>query len=153
MKTSEHDGTQSLWSRGPLSAEHLAILQPFLDKYELLGRGGHRAVFQAEDPDWVFKVAMTPRGKEANERESVLSLQYGKEDRIPFADCHLAPVLGVEVLMMEWVAPFNIMSPQVPFGELPEWTQWVDFAQVGWTNQGELVAYDYERLAEEAGYG
>jgi hypothetical protein len=154
-KRFEHDdqGSHQLWTRRPLASEQEALLKPILDAgYELLGRGGHRAVFQADDPEWVFKVALSSRGRTANELESIRSLRYGKESRIPFADCHLSTVLGTEVLMMEWVKPYDIMDPPCRLGDLPEWVQWVDFVQVGWTNQGVLVAYDFERLAEEAGY-
>lgn len=153
MSKLDYQGSRQILMRRPPTEVQEARLAPFRDAgYELLGRGGHRAVFQADDPGWVFKVALSSRGQTANELESIRSLRYGKGSLIPFADCHLSTTLGTEVLMMEWVKPYNIMDPPCRLGELPEWVQWVDFVQVGWTNEGELVAYDFEKLAEEAGY-
>jgi hypothetical protein len=96
--------------------------------------GGHRAVFSVGD-DWVLKVPLTWEGDAMNQYEACHS-----DPKIPLAQCrlHISEPSGVALLWMERITPLH---PGKRY-DLPEWTDFVDCAQVGYTTSGELVAYD-----------
>lgn len=85
------------------------------------------------DKDFVYKVPRNSRGFDDNEREAAW-----KDDFIPLADCSLKVEMpsGIPVLKMERVSPTVLKT------EPPEWVMWVDCAQIGYTKDGRLVAYD-----------
>lgn len=105
-------------------------------KYEVLGEGRNRIVF-LKDENWVIKCPLNDDGISDNTYEEKMFLSYGKDkDIIPYAECRVTYVNDIPLLEMERVHP---ISPE----ELPEWAAWVDCAQVGKNNKGEIVAYDF----------
>lgn len=94
------------------------------------------------------KVPITPEGVSANLTEAAVSRRYwaalseGKDwdqapGAMPFARCSLEPngVLVVEPLSI-------LIDPADIPAEHRWWTGAVDCSQVGWTRDGQLVAYD-----------
>lgn len=99
--------------------------------------GRNRVVFLF--PHYVVKLPRNADGYADNDWEgSVSHLENSnpKED-IQYARTRLVYYHGIPILFMERVE-------QVCCGEaLPEWVKSVDCCQVGWTQKGEIVAYDY----------
>lgn len=113
----------------------LEPLEAFFQDYTLLGVGRSRATFRLDDTH-VIKVPHNPDGVDANEREALHYLLGCPHT--PLAPCHLAEVLGWEVLVMEQVLPeLHLAKDSSPF-----WVKFVDCQQVGYRRNGELVAYD-----------
>jgi hypothetical protein len=92
-----------------------------------------RSVYLDDRGRRVFKVPVNMAGIDANYRED------GHTDPdIPLASCRLVdPEAEFPVLEMEWVR-----SITVKYDELPDWVGWVDCGQVGYTDDGRLVAFD-----------
>lgn len=95
--------------------------------------GTKRATYVDRTNRRVFKVPLNMAGIDANYAEDGHT-----DDFIPIAACRILDIEAeFPVLEMEWVEPLV-----VPRSELPDWTDWVDCAQVGHTADGRLVAYD-----------
>jgi len=96
--------------------------------------GRTRAVFDLGDGR-MMKVPFNDEGLLANWQEHRV---YRETDPfIPVAPCEWDEVYGVRVLLMEKVTP-TLES----YKNLPDWAGSVDGAQVGYTTDGRLVAYD-----------
>lgn len=95
--------------------------------------GGSRAVYR--DGGVVHKLPLTDRGMFANGTEAL----HPDDDYIPLATCHLhvEEPEGIPVLTMQAVKEHH-----APYNQLPDWAGWVDCGQVGFTENGTLVAYD-----------
>lgn len=102
-----------------------------------LGEGRHRAVFYDREAGEVIKVPIERSGIDANFYE--LDLQD-----IILARTELDPSsteYGIPLLRMEYVEPI----PCTDHKGLPGWTLSIDCQQVGYTKDGRLVAYDWDR--------
>jgi len=108
------------------------------DDLEHLGTGRMRSVYRLSLTD-VIKVPLDVRGDLANEQEARRWERFGTTDTIQYAECAMFWFRGQWVLLMEYVEP---VLDQWPDG-LPDWTDFVDCCQVGYTLDGRLVAYDY----------
>ena len=101
--------------------------------YPCLGTGRHRTVFDMGD-GWVLKLPQNIYGDGSNDLEVQLANSDEPSD-IPFARCDMVDFFGIPAVKMEKVEQAR--------GNLPEWTNYVDCGQVGWTQDGRLVAYDF----------
>lgn len=102
------------------------------DQYGPALCGRSRAVFIDLADDVVYKVPRNPDGVIDNSYEA-----RHTDPGIPLAECEIVQIDDLPVLKMEHVNPYH-----GPMDELPEWTNWVDGGQVGYTKDGRLVAYD-----------
>jgi len=100
---------------------------------EPLGQGRHRVVFRMTK-DWVLKVPTRHSGLAANCDE--LSFQADGY-AITEEEAALSEEFGIPIVKMEYVT-------HVGWSEKPDWTWSIDGGQVGHTNDGRLVAYDWE---------
>lgn len=94
--------------------------------------GRNRTVFRSKCGEWVYKLPHNASGEMDNEYEAHLwevECEYSPE-------CYLDEVEGVTVLKMEYVTPVSNCKG------LPDWVNWVDCQQVGYTREGKLVAFD-----------
>lgn len=100
--------------------------------------GRQRACFVGEE--FVYKVPLDQEGIDSNYHEAVeYEQQVATQDTfIPIAACWIEENgTNLPVLVMERVEP-----AKQKLKELPEWVSWVDCAQVGYTKNNQLVAYD-----------
>lgn len=98
-----------------------------------IAEGRHRIVFR--DKDHVVKVPTQHSGISACFEE--LTIQgdiYAKTEYD-----QISQEIGMPAVRMEWVEHRG-------FSEEPDWTWTIDCGQVGHTNDGRLVAYDWERF-------
>ncbi len=104
---------------------------------EPIGEGRHRIVFV--DGDFVVKCPTKESGVSACDHEL-----YGAHFPEMYAKVSLDP-LSTEV------SPINLVRMEhvdhVGWGgeDLPSWTNMIDCGQFGYTKDGRLVAYDWER--------
>lgn len=116
--------------------EHPELDQLHADYHSRFGEplvGTKRATYVDRENSRVFKVPLNMAGIDANYAEDGHT-----DDFIPLAPCRILDLEAeFPVLEMEWVEP--VIGPR---SELPDWTDWVDCAQVGLTTDGRLVAYD-----------
>ena len=119
------------------TTEELAIsqiLERFTAKYgKPIDSGLDRIVFDASR--WVIKVPRSSWCYGANYTEASYGHRSCKSDTL--AICRLFHIDSVPVLWMEKVEPVT------SFSNLPDWTNFIDCQQVGYTRKGKLVAYDY----------
>lgn len=107
-----------------------ALIERWTEQYGEPRCGRHRAVFF--DGDRVLKAPRNHDGCLANLREATWD-QAG----VKLARCRLLDEFEFPVLEMERVVPASL-----PAALLPAWASEVDCAQLGWSNDGSLVAYD-----------
>jgi len=93
--------------------------------------GRTRAVFIRDDE--VIKIPFCLEGLLGNWDEA-----NHTDPGIPLARCRLESEDDCKVLIMERVEPLLRSDGE----QLPEWTDWVDGQQVGYTLDGRLVAFD-----------
>jgi hypothetical protein len=108
------------------------LLARYSDLYgePLLGRT--RAVFDRGD-GFVIKVPLDDEGLLDNWSES-----RHDDEGLPLAKCTLEADGDCRILVMERVR----MPTAEEARALPDWTDWIDCRQVGWTADGRLVAFD-----------
>lgn len=113
----------------------ISVVSKHIERYgEPLGEGRNRVVFDRGDGT-VVKIPKNWDGVMDNGREV-----NWESDDIPLAPCHevyMDKKKEIMAVVMEKVTPFT-----GSFKDLPQWTGWVDCAQVGYTKDGRLVAYD-----------
>lgn len=97
-----------------------------------IGRGRNRLVLR--HGKYVIKIPLNFNGEVDNAWEARVRLRD-----IPTARCRLATLGGWQVLVMEYVE----VPTDFSYAAYPNWCKSVDCAQVGWTRQGKLVAYDF----------
>lgn len=103
---------------------------------ELLGVGRHRAVFALPGERYVLKVPIVEMGYFDNSRENRLCRRDGWLLRKQMARCRLLPS---GLLVMERVTEPHEHERR----DFPDWVGGVDCGQVGYTQDGRLVAYDF----------
>lgn len=115
--------------------DYPAIIQTAIDRWgQPIGEGRHRMVFRESD-GWVVKVPKTDSGLAACYEEIVTQGQmFARTERHPWSD-----ELGFDICRMEFVV-------HAGYSARPDWTWSVDSGQVGYTQDGRLVAYDWEHL-------
>lgn len=120
----------------------VALMETFSENMEFIGWGRTRVVFDRGD-GYVVKVPFNGEGYMANGGEyKTYTYNVANPDNpgIPVAACNFEDFNSMDkeipVLIMEKVTYAH--------GEenLPDWVGWVDCGQVGYTKNGELVAYD-----------
>jgi hypothetical protein len=104
----------------------------FKEHYVCLGKGRNRIVYRITE-NYVVKVPLNWDGIEDNYHESSLAKKENQQGY--FANCVM---LGDMLLLMEYVEPTH-----KSYSELPSWVGCIDCAQVGYTKDGRLVAYDF----------
>lgn len=113
-------------------------IKKLLDKYNLsyerLGFGRNRQVFVI-DEDLVIKIPRNEEGVHDNYWEESVYIR-NKDDGI-YAKCEVIHEDGIALLKMQRV---KICSSTE---NLPDWVKFIDCQQVGYTNDGQLVAFDY----------
>jgi hypothetical protein len=111
--------------------------------YRYLGCGRHRTTYDMRD-GWVLKIPNSTAGVVANEEEAEI---YGKWSRgqyssdLQYARCHLLIFAGVVCVRME-----KVDDGWDSAKDFPSWVDYVDCCQVGFTERGQLVAYDYSNI-------
>lgn len=94
--------------------------------------GRHRTIFR--DGDWVIKVPTLESGIRACLEE----LHTQGNGFAKTTQDELGKKAGIPVVRMEFVTHRG-------WSEKPDWTWSIDCGQVGYTKDGRLVAYDWER--------
>jgi hypothetical protein len=99
---------------------------------EVLGSGRTRITFAISDEE-VFKVAHCVEGLSDN----ALEARRCEADDLgfPLAECRIETINGIEGLVMERVEPM--------WANFPKWASRVDDNQVGLTQWGQVVAFDF----------
>lgn len=104
--------------------------------YPCLGEGRNRRVFQINE-NFVVKVPLNEFGLCDNESEARAFAQEGYGGYVPYAECEvLHSKDGLPLLKMEFVKIGCVEDP-------PDWALSIDCAQIGWTQDNRLVAYDF----------
>lgn len=105
---------------------------------EVLGVGRNRlAIVDPENPNFVLKIPLSLMGDLMNFRESTFA---SEDESGNLANCFRKTLHGLDVLCMERLEPAdNILELQKKY----PWVLSVDCAQVGWTPNQELKAYDF----------
>lgn len=96
-----------------------------------IASGRNRTVFKSECGEWVYKLAHHVSGEIDNAYEAKCWAK-GHEEA---PECYETEIAGVPVLRMEFVAATSGK-------DLPDWVDFIDCRQVGYTKDGRLVAYD-----------
>lgn len=104
-------------------------------KYGLpIGCGRNRMVFRTQDGH-VIKLPINDDGFMDNARESTWD-----DPGIPLASCEIKTIISrgqeIDLLVMEEVTPITKRD------EMPDWADYVDCQQVGYSKDGRIVAYD-----------
>ena len=108
--------------------------------YIRIGQGNNRVAY-AKDSSHVIKIPTNLRGVVDSDREAQEFKMNGKFDGDRhLAECHVEMIEKQPVLWMEYVEPIPI-TPDVR--KENSWIDFVDCAQVGNDQKGNLVAYDY----------
>lgn len=105
------------------------------EDHVLIGQGSKRKAYVSKDRTYVIKVPMesTSLGIEENIAEAET---YKKFPNSMYAKCEL---LENDWLKMEYVEPAALTKG----GDCPDWVSKIAEGQVGYNNDGVLVAYDY----------
>lgn len=105
------------------------------EKYELLASGSKRKVYVSKDKSHVIKIPMPPvkLGLEENMEEAKV---YSETPNSIYAKCEL---IENDWLKMEYVEPSFFSKSD----DYPDWILQIAESQVGYNNDGVLVAYDY----------
>lgn len=121
-----------------LSLKAKELITIYFAKYKCLGAGGSRVTFDVGN-GLVVKVPFSDNWyNESEAKKSEESASSGKHD---LAQAVTICEDGVLVLIMEKVTPIENDS-EIPHDKR-NWAHNFDCAQVGWTADGRLVAYDY----------
>lgn len=110
-----------------------ALIRRMMEKYEYLGCGRNRIVFRLKSKNYVVKVPVNLAGNSDNcfeAKKQDFGYPVAKAKRVIIGDFCCA--------VMEYVEHADRFKH-----ELPDWTDFVDCRQVGFTKKGELVAYDF----------
>lgn len=99
--------------------------------FEHVGEGRHRIGFRRRNI--VIKVPKTGIAEFQNFNEAKLSY-----DNDNFARCKSIELYGVVCCVMEYLIPIDENAV-----DLPDWVNWVDCKQVGFSRKGNLKAYDF----------
>lgn len=120
-----------------------SIQKEYDEKYSVLGTGRNRKVYDMGN-GLVVKVPLNAPGMEDNLAESEIYKSTRDDPEgylIRYAECNHFNYKDIPLVIMEKVEPIKGYHP-----ELPDWTDYVDCAQVGYNKEGKLVAYDYGRF-------
>lgn len=121
-----------------LSLKAKELITSYFAKYQCLGAGISRVTFDVGN-GLVVKVPFSDNWyNESEAKKSEASASSGKHD---LAQAVTICEEGVLVLIMEKVTPVEDDS-EIPHDKR-NWAHSFDCAQVGWTADGRLVAYDY----------
>lgn len=101
--------------------------------FKCLGCGQTRMCFLTPSGKNVVKIPLDCYGMSGNNKEELRYKTKFKD--YPVARCRY--IKGTFILIMEYLTP-----PPIGFN-YPDWADYVDCQQVGFTNKGKLVAYDF----------
>jgi hypothetical protein len=113
----------------------LAAIHRLYEKYDYVGCGLYRAVFKMNG-NHVLKFPLSESGEFCNDGEG----------------SHIAPWLargrwiqidGLVCVVQEWVDDADLGTIKSRLGHVPDWVGGIDCAQVGFTRDGILKAYDF----------
>lgn len=135
--TFEFKGVENMFEGGFAEAEKNAVadalIQKMIGKYEMLGAGRCRMAFKLKSGNYVVKVPLSENGEDDNCVES------SKQDfGHPVAKARMVVIDGLYCAVMEYVEHYEGLRE-----DTPEWTDFVDCGQFGYTKKGEMVAYDF----------
>jgi hypothetical protein len=127
-----------------LEEQQLNLISDFLNQYkdqlEFIGEGRSRRVYRHKKTNYVIKIPLDNYGADDNYIEASASKSFYKDkdldEYLPCARCRLFK--GI-FLVMEYVE--YVKNPYS--NEMPDWVGCVDCGQVGYTRNGDLVAYDF----------
>lgn len=106
--------------------------------YAYLSEGRNRRVFLSPNGRYVIKVPKNDTGYRDNVFEHRVYRRGGRRlSKRRYARCRIHVESGI--LVMERVC-YEVSDEVL---NANPWTMYVDCAQVGWTHDGRLVAYDY----------
>jgi hypothetical protein len=110
-----------------------------------LSSGTNRDVYLLPGGKYVLKVPRNENGIADNYWEAAIDFHkdaWSKKIRVN-ARCRLIP--GTTLLVMEYVEPATTaeVKHRLNLERMPEWTDFIDCQQVGFTRSGKLKAYDY----------
>jgi hypothetical protein len=103
-------------------------------RYKHIGSGRNRDVYLCPSGLYVVKDPSNDAGCDDNYSEAYRWKRRSKW--YPLARCKMVP--NSPLLIMEYVKTDFVWSK-----EMPDWIDFVDCRQVGYTLDGKLVAYDY----------
>lgn len=103
-----------------------------------LGEGSSRRVYLTKSGKYVIKFPIDELGFDENQKEAKEREENKSFEKNCLANCRLITLNGRQCLVMEFVKRWTL-----PSNLLPGWAYQVDSFQVGFTNRGKLVAYDY----------
>lgn len=119
----------------PLEETFLHVQSTAASRFEHLGTGRQRAVFRLNE-DCVLKVPISAEGQISNWVEAHTYQSSRNETPCIYAACRPSLFEDLPCLEMEFVEQ-GCPDPA------PDWTDFIDCRQIGWTRDGRLVAYDY----------
>lgn len=120
-----------------------SLHQVMLTKYGLPHLGTSRVTYVSKST--VFKVPISPDGFRYNDAEaSLVSTDFVDAENL--ANTKLRFFQDIPVLVMENIDPADIQEIKSYFGKIPDWVYAIDMAQVGFSKNGTLKAYDYADL-------
>jgi len=105
------------------------------EKYEYLASGSKRKTYLSFDKSHVIKIPMTPT-KLGLEENLLETKTYSENPNSIYAECEL---IENDWLKMEYVEPVFFTKSD----DYPEWILTIAESQVGYNNNGKLVAFDY----------
>lgn len=114
----------------------------YKEKYVELGRGRNRLTYDMGD-GWVVKIPLHMYGMEDNLTESKIYNETKDNPEnycVQYAECMIFTYKDIPLLIMEKVEPIT------HYYDFPDWADYVDCQQVGYTKDGKVVAYDYGRF-------
>lgn len=104
-------------------------------------KGRHRVVFFDRKNNEVIKIPISDSGIAANFQE----LDYQDDNlAITNLDEKLSIKYHIPIIRMEYVKPISMEDLEEKEGKIPGWVYSIDSAQVGYTKDGRLVAYDWD---------
>lgn len=113
----------------------LAAIHRLNEKYDYVGCGIYRAVFKMNG-NFVLKFPLSEAGEFCNDGEGSTSAPWLAKGRWIQID-------DLVCVVQEWVEDASLSAIKSRLGHIPDWVASVDSAQVGFTRDGVLKAYDF----------
>lgn len=142
IQTSQARSDNFVWSFWPDMPDIRTLHEHFDNKAQACFQGRNRNVFELLH--CVVKLPKNPDGYTDNDWEGSVSNSsqtYNSRNHIQYPRKHLIYIQDIPVLFMEKIIPVDWSVESTD--NFPAWVSQVDCAQVGYTNQGRLVAFDY----------
>jgi hypothetical protein len=109
--------------------------------YKFLASGIRRSTW-AKNDKFVLKVPHNDAGLYHNTSEASRYNKFGKFGDFPLAACHIIHIYDIPLVKMEMIKPL-LWTDYREFKKTNGWVDFVDCGQVGYDDQGNVVAYDY----------